>query len=99
MPLVGYPRENTDSYDRCFPEGTQNEEKGMSEDRQTQMMLSCAFCGEATTPPSVTGGLLTIRSEEGRVGAFAFHSRCAMERMHPRARALLAEAPIIPLPD
>lgn len=71
----------------------------MSEERQREMMQTCAFCGEATTPPSIMGGLLTIRSEDGHVGAFAIHSGCAMEHMHPRAQALLAAAPVIPLPD
>jgi hypothetical protein len=79
--------------------GTVIKERRVSEERQSQMMLTCAFCGEATTPPSVIGGLLTIRSEEGHVGAFAVHSGCAIERMHPRAQALLAAAPVIPLPD
>ena len=71
----------------------------MSDERQNQMMRSCAFCGLPTTPPSVMGGLLTVRSKEGRVGAFAFHSECAIERMHPRAQALLAASPIIPQPE
>ena len=79
--------------------GTAIKEKAVSENGQSQMMMTCAFCGEATTPPSVVGGVLTIRSQEGRVGAFGFHSTCAMERMHPRARALLAVATVIPLAD
>ena len=79
--------------------GTTIKETSVSEERQSQMMMTCAFCGQPTTPPSVMGGLLTVRSDEGRVGAFAFHSECAIERMHPRARALLAASPIIPQPD
>jgi hypothetical protein len=75
---------------------TAMQEKSVSQDLQSQMMLACAFCGETTAPPAVMGGVLTIRSREGRVGAFAFHSECAMERMHPRAQALLASAPVIP---
>ncbi len=79
--------------------GTAIKERRVTEDLQSHMMLTCAFCGEATTPPAIMGGVLTIRSRDGRTGAFAFHSDCAQEHMHPRARALLASAPVIPRPD
>lgn len=67
----------------------------MNEAEQRQMMMSCAFCGEVALP-SPTGGMLTVRTQEGRIGTFAVHTDCVVARMHPNAQALLAAAPVIP---
>jgi len=78
--------------------GTGIEESHLSDHPQSQMMMTCAFCGEsAITSPA--GGVLTIRSREGRTGAFAVHADCAVERMHPRAQALLASALVLSQPE
>jgi hypothetical protein len=78
--------------------GTAIKETTVSDSPQSQMMSNCAFCGESTNAPPV-GGVLTVRSQDGRMGAFAVHTHCAVERMHPRAQALLSAAPVIPTPE
>jgi len=59
------------------------------------MMMSCAICGEstATAPPTA---LLNVRAPSGRTGAFAAHATCVIGVFHPKARALLDIAPVIP---
>ena len=61
-------------------------------------MMSCAICGESTATVPATA-LLTVRAPSGRTGAFAAHGKCIIGVFHPKARALLDAAPVVPDSD